>query len=80
MDVIKKSGSWFSYNGERLGQGKDNVRKLVEADPALLAELEEKVRAISAERALEEAPGEFELDDEDDDELFEIESMDVDDE
>ena len=78
MDVIKKSGSWFSYNGERLGQGKDNVRKLVEADAALLAELEEKVRALMAERALEEVPGEFELDD-DDDELFEIESLDVED-
>ena len=79
MDVIKKSGSWFSYNGERLGQGKDNVRKLVEGDPALLSELEEKVRALMAERALEEGPGEFELDDEDDDELFEIESLDVED-
>ena len=78
LDIIKKSGSWFSYNGERLGQGKDNVRKLVEGDPALLAELEEKVRAVSAEKALAEEPGEFELDDEDDD-LFEIESMDVED-
>ena len=78
LDIIKKSGSWFSYNGERLGQGKDNVRKLVEGDPALLAELEEKVRAVSAEKALNEEPGEFELDDEDDD-LFEIESMDVED-
>lgn len=43
--VIEKSGSWFSYNGERLGQGRDNARKTIEDDPALLAELEEKIKA-----------------------------------
>ena len=46
FDIIKKSGSWFSYNGERIGQGKDNVRKLIESNPEMLAELEEKVRAL----------------------------------
>ena len=69
LDIIKKSGSWFSYNGERLGQGKDTVRKLVESDPVFMAELEEKVRAISQNTDLL-AVKEFELDvdDEDDDE------------
>ena len=64
LDIIKKSGSWFSYNGERLGQGKETVRKLVEEDPAFFAELEAKVRAVSEETDLLAAK-EFELDDED---------------
>ena len=76
LDIIKKSGSWFSYNGERLGQGKDTVRKLVESDPAFMAELEEKVRAASAETDLL-AASEFELDDDDDDDDgdFEIRTL-----
>jgi recombination protein RecA len=76
LDIIKKSGSWFSYEGERLGQGKDTVRKLVESDPAFMAELEEKVRAASAETDLL-AASEFELDDDDDDgdDDFEIRTL-----
>ena len=66
VDVIQKSGSWFSYNGERIGQGKENVRKLREANPEFLAEIEEKVRAKSQEANLV-AEQEFEVDDEDDD-------------
>ena len=70
-DIIKKSGSWFSYNGERIGQGKDNVRKLIEGNPALMAEIEEKVRALLANQdmMIEE---EFDLDDEDEDDAFDI--------
>ncbi len=65
MDIIKKSGSWFSYNGERIGQGKENVRRLLEGDEAFLAEVEEKVRAMSAEAPLQ-VEQEFEVDDGDD--------------
>ena len=43
--VIDKSGSWLSYNGEKLGQGKDKVRTLLEEDEALAAELSEKIMA-----------------------------------
>ena len=64
LDIIKKSGSWFSYNGERIGQGKDNVRKLIESNPELLAELDQKVRAMKDR--IGDAEEEFELDDEDD--------------
>jgi recombination protein RecA len=63
LDVIKKSGSWFSYNGERIGQGKENVRKLIETNPEFLEEIEEKVRALSRDGGLN-AEQEFELDDE----------------
>ena len=64
LEVIQKSGSWFSYNGERLGQGKDNIRKMLESDAALFAEIEEKVRALSDK--LEAAEETFDVDDEDD--------------
>ncbi len=43
--VIQKSGSWLSYEGEKLGQGKDKVRTLLEEDEALAAELSEKIMA-----------------------------------
>lgn len=45
LDIIVKSGSWFSYEGERLGQGKDNVRKFLEENPTVCAEIEGKIRA-----------------------------------
>ena len=67
LDIIKKSGSWFSYEGERIGQGKDNVRKLIESKPELLAELDAKIRAMKD--ALPEAAEEFELDEDDEDEF-----------
>lgn len=43
--IIEKSGAWISYEGTRLGQGKENARKYIENDPALMAELEEKIKA-----------------------------------
>ena len=72
LDIIQKSGSWFSYNGERIGQGKDNVRKFIEADPAFLAELDAKIRALKDN--IECAVEEFELDEDDDDE-FDIRTL-----
>ena len=50
-DIIHKSGAWFSYNEERLGQGRDNVKEILRGNPALFAEIEEKVRAALAEEA-----------------------------
>ncbi len=44
FDIIKKSGAWFSYNGERLGQGRDNVKKYMEENPDFALEVERKVR------------------------------------
>ena len=65
LDIIKKSGSWFSYNGERIGQGKENVRKLLETNPEFMNEIEEKVRAKSSDVKL--AVEEFEVDEDEDD-------------
>ena len=44
LDIINKSGAWFSYNGERLGQGRENVKQLLKENSALAKELEEKIR------------------------------------
>lgn len=44
-DIIKKSGSWFSYDDTKLGQGRDAVKALIKDNPELMDELEEKVRA-----------------------------------
>ncbi|MBQ7918101.1 MAG: recombinase RecA [Clostridia bacterium] len=43
-DVIQKSGAWFSYNGEKIGQGRENVRKLLVENAELCEEIENKVR------------------------------------
>ena len=40
LEIIKKSGSWFSYNGEKLGQGRDSVKTILEDNPELMGELE----------------------------------------
>lgn len=50
-DIIHKSGAWFSYDDNRLGQGRDNVKKYLEENPDFLAEVEARVR----ERLKEEA-------------------------
>ncbi|MEO0323196.1 MAG: recombinase RecA [Myxococcota bacterium] len=42
-NIVDKSGAWYSYNGERLGQGRDNTRTFLEEHPELLAEIENKL-------------------------------------
>ena len=44
-NVIKKSGSWFTYEGEQLGQGRENVRKFLKDNPAITEEISEKIKA-----------------------------------
>ena len=44
LDIIKKSGAWFSYNDEKLGQGRDKVKELFEENTKLQDEIEAKVR------------------------------------
>ena len=45
-DIIKKSGAWFSYNGEKIGQGRDNVRKYLEENKEFCDEVEAQVKEI----------------------------------
>lgn len=44
LELIKKSGSWFSYNGDKIGQGRDAVKQRLLDNPELMAELEQKIR------------------------------------
>lgn len=44
LDVVQKSGSWFSYDGNKLGQGRDAVKALIEDNPELMEELEKKIK------------------------------------
>ena len=44
LDIVEKSGAWFSYNGDRLGQGRENVKELLKQNPELTSEIEQKVR------------------------------------
>lgn len=44
VGIIEKSGAWYAYNGEKLGQGKENVKELLRNNPKLKSELEQKVR------------------------------------
>ncbi len=46
-NIIQKSGAWFSYEGERLGQGRDNVKKFLKENPDFAAMIEEKIRNSS---------------------------------
>ena len=50
--IVEKSGSWYSYNGERIGQGKDNARTYLVERPALAREIENKVRVALGVRPL----------------------------
>jgi recombination protein RecA len=52
MNVIKKSGSWFSYGDTKLGQGRDAVKNLLEDNPELMGEIEAKVLECVAAKAL----------------------------
>jgi len=45
LNIIQKSGSWFSYKGNKLGQGRDGVKKIIEDNPELMDELEEIITA-----------------------------------
>ncbi|MFT2007432.1 recombinase RecA [Pontibacter sp. 13R65] len=46
LEIVQKSGSWFSYNGSKLGQGRDGVKQILLDNPELMDEIEGKIRAI----------------------------------
>ena len=43
-DIVEKSGAWYSYNGERVGQGKDNAREFLKENPEIAKEIEARIR------------------------------------
>ena len=66
LDIIVKSGSWFSYKGEKICQGRENVKKYLTDNPDMMAEIEKKVRD-NFEKAFEQSLGEEIPEDDDDD-------------
>ncbi|MCQ2957551.1 MAG: recombinase RecA [Candidatus Gastranaerophilales bacterium] len=44
LDIVKKAGAWFSYNDDKIGQGRDKAKEFLEENPEILAEVEAKVR------------------------------------
>ena len=70
LDIIEKSGSWFSYNGERIGQGRENIKKYLSDNPKFMEEVEKKVRD-NFNKAFENALVDEEHDGEEDEEPIE---------
>jgi recombination protein RecA len=57
LEIVKKSGAWFSYNDERIAQGRDGARIFLEANPKMLAEIEAKVRTHLANAPAQKTTG-----------------------
>ena len=57
-DVIKKSGAWFSYNGEKVANGREKMRDFLKDNPELAKEIEDKIRAAAKGSPVEEVAGE----------------------
>ena len=56
LDIVQKSGAWFSYGETRLGQGRDNSKEFLKGNPELMAEIEQKLRE-NADRLPSKASG-----------------------
>jgi len=57
-ELIEKSGAWYSYNNERIGQGKDNVRVFLQDNPEIAATIEQQIRDKLLDKTTEEMEGE----------------------
>ncbi len=86
LGILEKSGSWISYAGSRIGQGRDNARTTIENDPALSAELEAKIKEIGKAEEMEidsdliDDENEDDIDSLDIDSALDIRLIDIDDE
>ena len=52
--IINKSGAWYAYNGEKIGQGRENAKVYLKENPLICEEVETKVRAKYSPEAMEE--------------------------
>ena len=66
LGFLEKSGSWFSYDGQRIGQGKDKARAYLESQPEVMKEIEEKIkekyRTMDPDEGIPEGDGEEDFD------------------
>jgi recombination protein RecA len=51
MDIVEKAGAWFSYSGNRIGQGRENVKQYLKDNPEICNEIESKIRSKLLENA-----------------------------
>ncbi len=72
LEIIEKSGSWFSYDGKKLGQGKDNIKAILESDARLFGEIEKRVRGEGERLDLDMKEKYVDEDDGEDDDLFDV--------
>ncbi|CAH1197746.1 Protein RecA [Paenibacillus plantiphilus] len=72
MDIVQKSGAWFSYNGERLGQGRENAKQFLKDHTEISATIEKQIRDACSMTAGSIAPGTLD-EEEDEEEDFELE-------
>ncbi len=56
INVVNKTGAWFAYEGNKIGQGRENAKSYLKENPAIMAEIEKKVRAFYNLESKEEAP------------------------
>ena len=73
LGLVMKSGSWFSYEGSKIAQGKDNARKYFEDNPELMKVLEDKIKERLANGEAHETD-EFDIDADD----FDLDSLNLD--
>ena len=73
LDIIEKSGAWFSYNGAKIGQGRENVKTYLKENPKIMDEVEKKIRD-NINKAFEQALDETEERKEETDEILEPEA------
>lgn len=66
LDIVEKSGSWFAYEGTRIGQGRENAKKYLEDNPEIMAEVEKKVREKFNEAFEKSLSDDSDTDDDDD--------------
>ena len=65
MDIVDKSGAWFAYNGNKIGQGRENAKEYLLSNPDIMNEIEQKVRD-NFNAAFEKSMGEIkEIEDDD---------------
>jgi recombination protein RecA len=71
QDIVQKSGAWFSYNGERLGQGRENAKQFLKDNTEISSKIEKQIRETSLSTTISGKLGSFAPDDEDDAEFEE---------
>ncbi|MNP09058.1 recombinase A [compost metagenome] len=68
MDIVDKSGAWFAYNGQKIGQGRENAKTYLKQNPSVMKEIEKRVKdnfSVAFEKSMGEIPEAGETDEED---------------